>query len=145
MPASVATSSRRSPGVRRTPETCSPASAGSVSSRRARRYSPSGVDRATRSPYARVAGPCPAEPGPATPRTTGTLPAAVAGAHGGDRPPHRPASGKDVMPLHTLPGGTYRVGDLDLTRVGYGAMQLAGPGVFGPPKDRDAAIAVLRA
>ena len=40
---------------------------------------------------------------------------------------------------------TYRVGDLDLTRDGYGAMQLAGPGVFGPPKDRDAAIAVLRA
>lgn len=29
-------------------------------------------------------------------------------------------------------------------RMGYGAMQLAGPGVFGPPKDRDAAIAVLR-
>ena len=43
-----------------------------------------------------------------------------------------------------LPGGTYRVGDLELTRVGYGAMQLAGPGVFGPPKDHDAAIAVLR-
>jgi pyridoxine 4-dehydrogenase len=40
---------------------------------------------------------------------------------------------------------TYRVGDLDLTRVGYGAMQLAGPGVFGPPKDHDAAVAVLRA
>jgi pyridoxine 4-dehydrogenase len=35
--------------------------------------------------------------------------------------------------------------DLRLTRMGYGAMQLAGPGVFGPPKDRDAAIAVLRA
>ncbi|WP_305080856.1 oxidoreductase [Pseudonocardia terrae] len=49
------------------------------------------------------------------------------------------------MPVHTLPGGTYRVGDLDLTRVGYGAMQLAGPGVFGPPKDQDEAIAVLRA
>jgi pyridoxine 4-dehydrogenase len=49
------------------------------------------------------------------------------------------------MALHDLPGGTYRVGDLTLTRVGYGAMQLAGPGVFGPPKDRDAAIAVLRA
>jgi aryl-alcohol dehydrogenase-like predicted oxidoreductase len=31
-----------------------------------------------------------------------------------------------------------------VTRVGYGAMQLAGPGVFGPPKDRDAAIGVLR-
>jgi pyridoxine 4-dehydrogenase len=44
-----------------------------------------------------------------------------------------------------LPGGSYRAGDLGLSRVGYGAMQLAGPGVFGPPKDRDAAIAVLRA
>jgi pyridoxine 4-dehydrogenase len=49
------------------------------------------------------------------------------------------------MPTHDLPGGTYRVGDLALTRVGYGAMQLAGPGVFGPPKDREEAIAVLRA
>ncbi len=48
------------------------------------------------------------------------------------------------MATHDLPGGTYRVGDLDLTRVGYGAMQLAGPHVFGPPKDRDAAVAVLR-
>ncbi|MDR6970169.1 oxidoreductase [Leifsonia shinshuensis] len=44
-----------------------------------------------------------------------------------------------------LPGGVFRAGDLDLTRVGYGAMQLAGPGVFGPPADRDEAIAVLRA
>ncbi|MEH3157356.1 MAG: aldo/keto reductase family oxidoreductase [Gordonia paraffinivorans] len=44
----------------------------------------------------------------------------------------------------TLPGGTYHLGDLAVTRVGYGAMQLAGPHVFGPPKDRDAAIAVLR-
>jgi aryl-alcohol dehydrogenase-like predicted oxidoreductase len=35
--------------------------------------------------------------------------------------------------------------DLTITRMGYGAMQLAGPGVFGPPKDRDEAIAVLRA
>ncbi|MDX3002821.1 oxidoreductase [Kribbella solani] len=35
--------------------------------------------------------------------------------------------------------------DLTLTRMGYGAMQLAGPGVFGPPKDRAQAIAVLRA
>jgi aryl-alcohol dehydrogenase-like predicted oxidoreductase len=34
--------------------------------------------------------------------------------------------------------------DLTVTRVGYGAMQLAGPGVFGPPKDHDAAVAVLR-
>ena len=43
-----------------------------------------------------------------------------------------------------LPGGGYRMGDLDVTRFGYGAMQLAGPGVFGPPKDRDAAVEVLR-
>jgi len=49
------------------------------------------------------------------------------------------------MSSHDLPGGSYRVADLDLSRAGYGAMQLAGPGVFGPPKDRDAAIAVLRA
>jgi len=48
------------------------------------------------------------------------------------------------MTTQDLPGGTYRVADLELTRMGYGAMQLAGPGVFGPPKDRDAAIAVLR-
>jgi pyridoxine 4-dehydrogenase len=41
-------------------------------------------------------------------------------------------------------GGSYRVADLDLSRVGYGAMQLAGPGVFGPPPDQDAAVAVLR-
>ena len=36
------------------------------------------------------------------------------------------------------------LGDLTVNRIGYGAMQLAGPGVFGPPADRDEAIAVLR-
>jgi pyridoxine 4-dehydrogenase len=40
--------------------------------------------------------------------------------------------------------GTYKLGDRNVKRIGYGAMQLAGPGVFGPPKDRDAALAVLR-
>jgi aryl-alcohol dehydrogenase-like predicted oxidoreductase len=40
--------------------------------------------------------------------------------------------------------GTFPLGDRDVNRMGYGAMQLAGPGVFGPPKDRDEAIAVLR-
>jgi aryl-alcohol dehydrogenase-like predicted oxidoreductase len=46
----------------------------------------------------------------------------------------------------TLPGGTLTLADdLTITRMGYGAMQLAGPNVFGPPKDRDQAIAVLRA
>jgi pyridoxine 4-dehydrogenase len=45
----------------------------------------------------------------------------------------------------TRPGGTFTMADdLTVTRTGYGAMQLAGPGVFGPPADRDAAIAVLR-
>jgi aryl-alcohol dehydrogenase-like predicted oxidoreductase len=41
--------------------------------------------------------------------------------------------------------GTFRLGDRTVKRMGYGAMQLAGPGVFGPPRDRDAAVAVLRA
>jgi aryl-alcohol dehydrogenase-like predicted oxidoreductase len=50
------------------------------------------------------------------------------------------------MAANTLPGGTVTLAeDLTVTRMGYGAMQLAGPGVFGPPKDRDAAISVLRA
>jgi pyridoxine 4-dehydrogenase len=40
--------------------------------------------------------------------------------------------------------GTFSVGGRTVKRLGYGAMQLAGPGVFGPPKDRDAALAVLR-
>src|SRR5436190_13727540 len=45
----------------------------------------------------------------------------------------------------TLPGGTFKLADdLILTRVGYGAMQLAGPHVFGPPADHDGALAVLR-
>ena len=41
--------------------------------------------------------------------------------------------------------GTYALGDRTVKRLGYGAMQLAGPGVFGPPKDREGALAVLRA
>jgi pyridoxine 4-dehydrogenase len=46
----------------------------------------------------------------------------------------------------TLPGGDFRLADgLTVTRLGYGSMQLAGPHVWGPPKDHDAAIAVLRA
>ncbi|WUA94387.1 aldo/keto reductase family oxidoreductase [Streptomyces pseudovenezuelae] len=43
-----------------------------------------------------------------------------------------------------MPGGTWTMGDLTVTRFGYGAMQLAGPGVMGPPADRDGALAVLR-
>jgi pyridoxine 4-dehydrogenase len=49
------------------------------------------------------------------------------------------------MQNKTIPGGAFNLGgDLVVSRMGYGAMQLAGPHVFGPPKDRDAAIAVLR-
>ncbi len=40
--------------------------------------------------------------------------------------------------------GTFALGSRIVKRLGYGAMQLAGPGVFGPPRDRDAALAVLR-
>ncbi len=40
--------------------------------------------------------------------------------------------------------GTFTLGSRRVKRLGYGAMQLAGPGVFGPPQDRNAALAVLR-
>jgi aryl-alcohol dehydrogenase-like predicted oxidoreductase len=40
--------------------------------------------------------------------------------------------------------GTFKLGDRRVRRMGYGAMQLAGPGVFGPPRDRAEAVAVLR-
>ncbi|WP_327691926.1 MULTISPECIES: aldo/keto reductase family oxidoreductase [unclassified Streptomyces] len=47
-------------------------------------------------------------------------------------------------PSLSLPGGTWALGDLTVTRFGYGAMQLAGPWVMGPPADRKGALAVLR-
>jgi len=40
--------------------------------------------------------------------------------------------------------GTFNLGTRSVKRLGYGTMQLAGPGVFGPPKDKQAALAVLR-
>ena len=47
--------------------------------------------------------------------------------------------------VRKAPGGTLRLADdLVISRMGFGAMQLAGPGVFGPPGDRDQALAVLR-
>src|ERR1700722_12688578 len=46
--------------------------------------------------------------------------------------------------LSVLRSGTFRLGTHPVRRLGYGAMQLAGPGVFGPPRDRQAALAVLR-
>src|SRR3954469_9956631 len=48
--------------------------------------------------------------------------------------------------MHSIQkSGTFVLGDRAVRRLGYGAMQLAGPGVFGPPKDHDGALAVLRA
>lgn len=48
------------------------------------------------------------------------------------------------MSQSKFPATTYTLAGRTVNRIGYGAMQLAGPGVFGPPKDHDAAIAVLR-
>ncbi|MEV6393143.1 aldo/keto reductase family oxidoreductase [Nocardia xishanensis] len=48
------------------------------------------------------------------------------------------------MQSTALPGGTWSLGDLTVSRFGYGAMQLAGPGVLGPPADHEGALAVLR-
>lgn len=49
------------------------------------------------------------------------------------------------MSLSINPPGTFVLGNRKVNRLGYGAMQLAGPGVFGPPRDPEAALAVLRA
>lgn len=46
--------------------------------------------------------------------------------------------------MHTRHSDTYQLGDRQVKRIGYGAMQLAGPGVFGPPKNIEAAHEVLR-
>ena len=49
------------------------------------------------------------------------------------------------QPVQIRAAGTFKLGDRRVARLGYGAMQLAGPGVFGPPKSREMAIAVLQA
>src|SRR3712207_1541919 len=48
------------------------------------------------------------------------------------------------MTITAEKSGRFALGDGTVHRMGYGAMQLAGPGVMGPPADRDAAVAVLR-
>ena len=49
------------------------------------------------------------------------------------------------MTLNATAAGTFRIGGaLEVTRLGYGAMRITGEGIWGPPKDRDAAISVLR-
>lgn len=50
-----------------------------------------------------------------------------------------------MMPRPARESGTFRIGgDLPVVRLGYGAMQITGPGIWGPPKDRPEAIRVLR-
>src|SRR5579864_4600483 len=51
---------------------------------------------------------------------------------------------RETLMSNISKAGTFRLGHRDVKRMGYGAMQLAGPGVYGPPQDREEAIAVLR-
>jgi aryl-alcohol dehydrogenase-like predicted oxidoreductase len=51
---------------------------------------------------------------------------------------------REAMTPMTSNDQRYRLGPVTVSRIGFGAMQLPGPGVFGPPRDRDQAIAVLR-
>ena len=115
-PASWATSSRRRPGVRRRPFAGRPTSCGVTCARRVRRKSVSSERRVS-------------EGGGASPTIDALL----------VTPADRSAP---WMHAHTT--RTAKLGDHDVRRIGFGAMQLAGPGVFGPPRDRDAALAVLR-
>jgi aryl-alcohol dehydrogenase-like predicted oxidoreductase len=48
------------------------------------------------------------------------------------------------MSPSSAPGGAWTLGDLEVSRLGFGAMQLAGRGVIGPPADHYGALAVLR-
>jgi len=50
----------------------------------------------------------------------------------------------DLASQNTAPGGTATLAGREVARIGFGAMQLPGPGVWGPPRDRDTALAVLR-
>jgi aryl-alcohol dehydrogenase-like predicted oxidoreductase len=49
------------------------------------------------------------------------------------------------MSVTAASAGTFKIGgDLEVTRLGYGAMRITGEGIWGPPKDHDAAVAVLK-
>jgi pyridoxine 4-dehydrogenase len=54
------------------------------------------------------------------------------------------AKTQNMKGVNLTKSGTFNWGNRTVTRLGYGAMQLAGPGVLGPPRDHSAAIAVLR-
>src|ERR1700761_4734453 len=125
--ARAATSSRRRPGARRRRPVGSPRSSGRNAARRRRRKSAS----PSRS-IPEVCNSGGAYPGTACPPTRRAL------LHPGPRGHHGDMT-------NSLPGGTFQLApDITVNRVGYGAMQLAGPHVFGPPADRDEAVRVLR-
>src|SRR3954453_15759303 len=113
--ASWATSSRRSPGVRRRPFASMPKRSGETCARRWRRKSASSARRAS-------------EGGGATPTI--------------DAPLCRDSGLAEPVSMTT--NQTAKLGSHTVRRIGFGAMQLAGPGVFGPPRDPDGARAVLR-
>src|SRR5918997_6515113 len=140
MCASPATSSRRRPRVRRRAPALRPTSPGRSASRRRLRKSANSF-RFTRRLYDRVAP----YPGIACPWIRWPLIVSVRRGHNGWQTEPKRERKVILMAASTLPGGTFDMAeDLTVTRVGYGAMQLSGPGVFGPPADRDGAIAVLR-
>src|SRR4051812_31355163 len=80
-----------------------------------------------------------AAPVPPPPRSVARSPARPGRRRVEGQPAGEPAGGKGTMTTSTS-----RMGVFDVARMGYGAMQLAGPHVFGPPRDREEAIAVLR-
>src|SRR5262245_66531456 len=49
-----------------------------------------------------------------------------------------------MTPINAKASGQFTIGDSSINRLGYGAMRLTGPGIWGPPSDRDAALATLR-
>jgi pyridoxine 4-dehydrogenase len=75
---------------------------------------------------------------------TGSICLAITTTIVGPRAEAEPMQHRSFVMTKTNTPGSFTLGDRQVSRMGYGAMQLAGPGVFGPPKDRDVAIAVLR-
>ena len=52
--------------------------------------------------------------------------------------------GTETSQLTDAAAGTLEIGDRSVRRLGFGAMRITGPGIWGPPEDHDGAIAVLR-
>jgi pyridoxine 4-dehydrogenase len=50
----------------------------------------------------------------------------------------------DIGPIDARASGQFKIGDTTINRLGYGAMRLTGPGIWGAPSDRGAALATLR-